>query len=133
MRGTKKKLHAHMQGVCQEQNMPKLKRETRIKREYQRLLNIYSELPPKQLELLDGLIQNAAFMKVSLDDMQVDINKQGATDEYKNGREQFGTKASATISAYNSMIKNYNATMNELDKKVPAEKLGGRLEALLND
>lgn len=113
--------------------MPKLKRETRIKREYQRLLKIYAELPTKQLELLDGLIQNAAFMKVSLDDMQVDINREGATDEYKHGKEQFGTKASATISAYNSMIKNYNAVMRELDKKVPAEKLGGRLEALMND
>lgn len=113
--------------------MPKLKRETRIKREYKRLLEIYSELPQKQLELLDGLIQNAAFMKVSLDDMQVAINKDGAVEEYKNGREQYGNKASANISAYNAMIKNYNAVMKELDKKVPPEKLGGRLEALMNE
>ena len=116
--------------------MPKITIETRIKRERERLLVIFggnAKKPPKtdeiqnespemkRLYLLDRLIDNAAFMAVQLEDLQVTINRDGPVSEYQNGENQWGTKKSPEVEIYNTTVKNYTATLKLLCDMLPTE------------
>ena len=57
----------------------------------------YAELPKNQMAIVEPLIQNAAFMKITLDDLQKSINADGCSEEYMNGANQYGKKASADL------------------------------------
>lgn len=110
--------------------MAKKTKAERIAQELEKLNTLYRELPENKLKLLAPLIQNAAFMKVTLEELQETINAEGATDEYCNGANQFGRKQSANIQAYNSLIKNYNAVIDRLEKLLPAELKKSKLSEL---
>lgn len=94
----------------------------RIKTEYEGIKKSFSSIPDKQLELLDSLMQNAAFMKVTLDELQKKIISNGLTDVYQNGANQYGNKASAELQAYNQLIKNYLNVQKQLTKLLPGEE-----------
>lgn len=90
----------------------------------------YADLPKNQMAIVEPLIQNAAFMKITLDDLQKSINADGCSEEYMNGANQYGKKASADLQAYNSLIKNYNTVTERLGKLLPPEKRMSKLEML---
>jgi hypothetical protein len=113
--------------------LAELSKEKRIKREYLRMKKMFATLPENELKFCDPLLQNAAFMCVTLQDLQVAINENGLTDVYKNGRNQSGTKASADLQAYNSLAKVYNALMDKLSAKLPKEIKQSRLAALRDE
>lgn len=113
--------------------LAKLKIETRIKRELERLQAIYQNLPDNKMVLALPLMENAAFMKITLEDLQESINASGCSEEYRNGKNQYGMKASADVQAYNSLIKNYNTISDRLEKMLPPNQEGGKLAALMSD
>ena len=67
-------------------------KEERIKKELNRLKRIYRVLTPNKLAIVTPLLENAAFMKVTLEDLQKIINDNGCSDEYQNGANQFGKR-----------------------------------------
>lgn len=113
--------------------MAELSKEQRIKREYSRMKKMFSALPENELKFCDPLLQNAAFMCVTLQDLQAAINENGTSDTYKNGRNQSGVKASADLQAYNSLAKVYNALMDKLSGKLPKIMKQSRLAAMKNE
>ena len=50
-----------------------LGKDERIKREIKRVSNIYSEISEKERAAIEGLIRRAAFMRVTLEDMEADL------------------------------------------------------------
>ena len=108
-------------------------KEYRIHKELNRLKRIYSALPQNKLAIVTPLLENAAFMKITLDELQDSINENGCSDEYKNGANQYGKKAAADLQAYNSLIKNYNAISDRLEKLLPPERRKGKLEELMDE
>lgn len=126
-------LSMRAQGVCPERRCPKVTVKNRIRKENTRLLKLYAALPANKLEIVTPLIQNAAFLKVTLEDLQTEINNQGCVDTYQNGKEQSGKKASAEISAYNTSLKNYTTIIEKLDKMLPPEQKKSKLDAFAND
>lgn len=97
-------------------------KEKRIKAELKRLQAKFELVDANQREVVAQLLQNAAFMAVTLQDLQEIINAQGVTDEYRNGANQYGTKASATLQSYNALIKNYANVIKTLAQLVPPER-----------
>ena len=91
-------------------------KEQRVQEEYNRLMDLFSKAPAGQLRLALPLIQNAAFMKATLEDLQAAINAEGVTEEYQNGANQRGMKQSATLQGYNSLIKNYATVQKQLSQ-----------------
>lgn len=84
--------------------MPKEKtKEQRIKTEWSRLKAICSDLPDNKKAIVFPLLQNLAFMKITLDDLQQSINENGCSEDYKNGENQYRRKAAADLQAYNSL------------------------------
>jgi hypothetical protein len=114
-------------------NKAELTKDQRIREEYARMKELFAAMPENELSFCDPLLQNAAFMKVTLEDLQQAINENGVTDSYQNGANQSGTKASADLQAYNSLAKVYNALMDKLSGKLPKMMKQSRLAALRDE
>lgn len=110
-----------------------MEKEKRIKKELKRISKFFKDIPPGQKEIVAPLLQNSAFMKVTMEDMQEIINTEGVEDRYRNGNAQYGTKPSAIVQAYNSMLKNYTTVTAKLLALIPKEEEASRLEAFMNE
>lgn len=97
-------------------------KENRISAELNRISVYFEDVDANQRAIVTPLLQNAAFMKVTLEDLQESIIMQGTTDEYQNGANQHGIKQSAQLQAYNSLIKNYANVIKTLSGLLPREK-----------
>lgn len=71
-------------------------------------------------------------MEIELEDLQKIIAKEGASEEYQNGANQHGRKASADLQAYNSLVKSYNMVNGRLENMLPPEEETDDLDAFLN-
>lgn len=94
-------------------------KDERIIREQERLMSIYSGLDENELQVAEGLINQACFMLITLEDLQKAITESGVVDTYQNGEHQSGTKQSAELQAYNQTLRSYNAVIGKLMKIVP--------------
>lgn len=95
----------------------------RIQDELNRINSFFDGVDKYQRANVAPLIQNAAFMKVTLEDLQEIINSEGVTEVYQNGANQKGIKPSATLQSYNSLIKNYTAVIKTLSNLLPEERV----------
>ena len=108
-------------------------KEERVKKELKSLKKLTEGLSASKLAVALPLIEQAAFMRITLSDLQKEINEMGCVEEYRSGREQSGFKVTAALQAYNSTVKNYAAVCERLDRILPATSAGSKLEALMND
>jgi len=111
--------------------MARKKKETRITDELKRLDELFQALPANKYALVLPLLENAAFMKVELEDLRAVIAATGATESYQNGANQKGQKASAELQAYTALIKQYNTISERLEKMLPAEAAKSKLAEIL--
>ena len=91
-------------------------------KELSRLKKLFAPLPANERSFIEPLLENSAFMRVTLDELQIKIRLEGATDEYQNGANQCGVKISAAIQAYNQLMKTYHTLMDKLLGRLPVEK-----------
>lgn len=101
-------------------------REKRIRTERNRLNKILGATkqkggpePMPKIKAAKGLIDNAAFMAIHLQDLQAELNEHGCVEEYRNGETQYGMKKSAAADIYTTMYKNYIATIKQLAELAP--------------
>lgn len=99
----------------------KTKKE-RIKAEIRRLNSLFKDMPKDAKKVVKALIENAAFMAVTLEDLQDYINDYGCVSEYKNGENQYGTKKSPEVEIHISMTKNHTSVMKQLVDLLPKYK-----------
>ena len=104
------------------EKIEELSKIVRISEEYARLSARFVNADANKRAVIESLLQNAAFMAVTLQDLQEIINQEGATEVYQNGANQSGVKQSSTMQAYNSLIKNYSTVMKTLTSLVPPEE-----------
>ncbi|MCR5419304.1 MAG: hypothetical protein K6E84_10340 [Lachnospiraceae bacterium] len=99
--------------------MAKKTKDLRIKEEFERIIYFFEDIQDNKREMLKPLIQNAAFMRITLEDLQEIIIRDGVTETYQNGANQHGVKQSATLQSYNTLIKNYAAVIKTLATHLP--------------
>lgn len=101
-----------------------LDKEKRIKAEISKYNKILKEqgIDEDRKKAVEKLVQNVAFMAVTLEDLQAVVNEKGCTEEYQNGATQFGVKEATEIKVYNSLIRNYNMSMKQLLDQLPQAK-----------
>ena len=98
-------------------------REKQLKKEITRMKKIFKPLlDDTSYAVAQGLIDNAAFMYVTLLSLQQDILLNGCTEEYQNGANQSGIKESSAVKVYNNMIRSYNTVIKNLIGLLPAER-----------
>lgn len=89
--------------------------DARIKAEYNRLMLLFKKAPEKHLSLARKLISRAAFLAVTIDDLEKDIAENGYEDEYQNGATQSGKKKSAAAELHVTYSKNLFTVMKQLN------------------
>lgn len=97
-------------------------KEERIRKEFLAIRRNLSAMPPKVKKFNEPLMRRAAFMRITLEDLEEVINRDGPVCEYQNGENQWGTKKSPEIEIYNTMAKNYAAVMKQLVSFIPEEE-----------
>ena len=101
-----------------------MSQDERIKAEYDRLMEIFKELNENERTVADGLIREAAYMSVVMDDLKETIRKEGIQERYQNGEHQHGFKQSVALKSYNDLAKTYKTIIDKLLKITPVTKIG---------
>lgn len=109
-------------------------KDAKVKKEVTRLKKVFKDLDKNMLSTVISLIQNAAFMSVSLEELQETINDNGYISEYQNGENQHGTKKSPEVEIHIAMTRNHAAIIKQLSDLVPPEKKkDSKLQALRDE
>lgn len=103
---------------------------TRQKKEYNRIKKIYKNLPKEQLEIAKKLIERAAYMLVSLEEMEAKITEDGLVVTMPQGNYEI-ERAHPLLQPYNAMVKNYNATIKQLNDISPNSETERAGQALM--
>ena len=89
-------------------------KEERIATELRKFKGFCRNLSRDRKNIAVKLCQKAAFMEVTLEDLQDQINKEGAIVEAVNGNGFEVRSENPAQKTYNTMIKNYNATVKQI-------------------
>ena len=108
-------------------------KETRVKRERKRLEGIFKDLEPNKLKTCRALIDRAAFITVSLEELEELLNETGWVEYYQNGETQSGLKKAAAADVHISLTKNLNAIVKQLLELVPPAQKESRLAAMMGE
>lgn len=104
-----------------EADEKELSKEDRIRKAFLGLRRNLSAMAPKVKKFNEPLMRRAAFMRITLEDLEETINANGPVSEYQNGENQWGTKKSPEVEIYTTMAKNYTAIMKQLLDLIPKE------------
>ena len=94
----------------------------KIKKEKARLNRIFTTLDKNKRATVLPLINTAAFIAITLDDLQEIINVEGYISEYKNGANQYGKKQSEAVEIHIQMTRNLTTIIKQLSDLAPQEK-----------
>ena len=109
----------------------KTDRESRIEAEKARLNGVLDGLDANKLAIAQSLVDRAAFIAISLQDLENDLNKNGWVEEYQNGQNQHGLKKSAAAECHISLTKNLSTITKQLMEIAPAEQRHSKLQELM--
>lgn len=96
-------------------------KKKRIKSEITKLKKLYKNLPKEKLKAAEGLIQEAAFMRVTLEETRHIIDKEGVVEVFEQGSQKFLREHPAT-KVYNTMINRYAAVCKQLFDMLPDQE-----------
>lgn len=112
--------------------MAKATKKGRVKKEKARLMELFKDLEPNKLQTCLALIDRAAFITISLQDVEEQLNDIGFTEYYQNGESQSGWKKSAAADVHISLTKNLNTIIKQLLELVPPAQKRSKLEELMS-
>jgi len=92
----------------------------------ERLAELCEALPEDRRRAGEGLIHRAAFLRITLEDLEEDINENGTTEEWRNGPDLPPmSRIRAAAQQHNTMVKNYAQVMRQLMELLPDTKPTG--------
>ncbi len=103
-------------------NKTELSKDERIKKEEKRLKRIYKNIDKDKKAIIDGLIQRAAYMRVTLEDWEKDIMENGCIEMFTQSEKTDPYERERPVARlYNTMNKNYQSIIKQLSDLVPKE------------
>lgn len=107
------------------------KKNAAITKEKQKISKLFAKIDKNKRDVVEKLIENVAFMSITLDELKEDIKIYGVKETYMNGSNQFGFKESIESKTYNAMLKNYMNAIKQLIDLLPDEEKKNTGEDLL--
>ena len=101
-----------------------------VQEAYTRFKKIFKDIEPKKLEMNDDLIKNVAFMSVTLNKLQDEINQKGVVEKFEQGKQNF-MRENPALKSYNTTIKNYTSAIKQLCDLLPEQSKKDAGENLL--
>lgn len=98
--------------------------KSREQAEYDRLNELYRNIPPNKKSLVEGLLWQAARLRVSLDDLWEDLKEHGNVEMFQqkyDGVEFQRERPESKIFAVRD--KSYLAIIKKLDELLPAQEV----------
>ena len=107
--------------------MPKVRT---VESEVKRLTELYRELPPKKFALAEGLIVQAARLRVRLDTLWREIEANGDIEFFTQSKEKSDPyeRERPCAKVFTATDKNYQAIIKQLDNMLPPESAEGFAE-----
>jgi len=97
-----------------------LTKDERIKKEERRLKRIYKNIDKDNKAIIEGLIQRAAYMRVTLEEWEKDIMENGCTEMFTQSQNTPPYERERPVARlYNTMNKNYQSIIKQLSDLVP--------------
>lgn len=97
-------------------------KQQRINAEYNRLKKLLKQIPESKLKAADGIIRRAAFMRITLEDLEADINEHGTTELFSQTEGIEYERERPATRIYNTTIKNYTTACKQLFDLLPEDK-----------
>lgn len=107
-----------------------LDRDRKIKQEINKIKKIFKDFPKDKIKVLEGLISEAAFMKVSLEDTRLDLIKNGLTELFEQGEQSFNRER-PEVKIYTTFMQRYSGVMKQLIDLLPVEVKKQESDALM--
>lgn len=98
-----------------------IERHDKIKKEIKRLNKSLADLDDKRKITLKKLIEELAFLSVTLEETRQIIIRDGIIEKYQNGANQHGVKRSAAVDVYDRFITSYSKIIDQINKALPED------------
>ena len=108
--------------------------KSREQEEYERLSVLYKTIPANKRALVDGLLWQAARLRVSLDDLYADLQKNGNTEMFKQANDGVEFPRERPESKiFSARDKSYLSIIKKLDELLPVQEVKSGFSKLGND
>lgn len=98
-------------------------REELVAKERERLWEIFNAIPPNKLKLVEGLIVQAARLRILLDEMWIDISENGDYELFSQSeRTEPYERERPVARLYNNRDQSYQRIMKQLTDLLPDDK-----------
>lgn len=99
-----------------------MEKDKRIKKEENRLKKIYKNIEDKKKDTAIGLIQRLAYLRVTLEDFEKDLDENGFTELFQQGDKQSPYERKRPVAdLYNTMNTAYQKGIKQLTDLLPKE------------
>ena len=98
----------------------KVSKDTLVNREINRLTNLFKDIDANKRLTAKGLIEEASFMKATLQELKEMIDKDGPIDEMPQGEYSI-LREHPALKSYNTMVQRYTNIINQLTNLHPKE------------
>lgn len=106
--------------VENKQIYEKLEKEKKIKTELNRLNKLFKDFPKVKKDALSGLLNEAAFLRVSIVEVKEDIISNGHMEVFRQGDYEYDRER-PVVKTYNTYVKTYQSTMKLILDQLPKE------------
>lgn len=98
-----------------------LERKEKIETECKRLKKLFKGFPKAKKDALEGLIKNSAFLKVTTEEMMIDLLKNDMFEIFEQGSQRFERERPQT-KTYSTYIQKYAVVQKQLIDLLPSEE-----------
>lgn len=98
-----------------------LTKAERITKEERRLKRNYKDIQKDKSAVVEGLIRRAAFMRATLEDMELDLDERGFVEMFQQGDQEPYERERPVARQYQQMNKNYQSIIKQLSDLLPKE------------
>lgn len=97
-------------------------KNTLVSREVNRLTNFFKDIDRNRRLTAKGLIEEAAFMRITLQQLKSEIDKDGPIDEMPQGDYSI-LREHPALKSYNTMVQRYTNIIDKLVNMHPKEEV----------
>ena len=102
----------------------KLNKIDRIETELSRLTRIFEKIPKDKFDTLEGVIEEAANIRVTMQDMRKELDATGWVEFFQQSKDVEPYERTRPLAnQYNSMNKNYQNLIKMLKDSLPKEDI----------
>ena len=105
-----------------------LTKAERIAKERRRLTGLFRAVEERKKKTVLGLIERAAFLRVTLDELEENLREGGTTEQFSQGNQEPYTRERPESRIYATLNANYQKIIKQLTDLLPKDEPGPKQE-----